>query len=475
MKIHVYFMSLILVVGLISGPTTAQDYISKANKYFLTKDYKNAITEYKQALKSSPKNHQIHYNLGVCYEKLNNIEEALKAYKRALNIRPTFIEARNAFNRLGGEKKIKNMEASLNAFTKANSSFFQQDYNTAIIEYNRAIKNDSSNFQAHHNLAFCYEKNKNYDQALTIYQKALALNPQSGNTQTAIERIKRLFNARSYSDIKKQAQGYFDEKNYQNASKSVERLLKLNSRDSWALNMRRVIQDKIAETIATELRSKKKSEALKAEKIDSVKLTKADTKSVEVPKSEVDSTQSTHEASKSDVEMSEFKLEKIPFHYILIAVLIVVAMGIGVLFVKKGKKEAPQEDSKSVKNPISMDTKKPESKESPVEELSQKGVYELLRQFFNEKRSGILYLQAVDKHGGEMQAEIRMLKGNIIDAFTNNKQAIPALYQMMEITEPTKVQFQEMQVSSSGNIKQSTLPLLMQWTLGMKNNAENKT
>lgn len=63
------------------------DALEDANEYFLMGQYRQAIDAYQRALSSAPNKAQIYYNLGVCHEKLGNLNSALDNYRRAGSIK----------------------------------------------------------------------------------------------------------------------------------------------------------------------------------------------------------------------------------------------------------------------------------------------------------------------------------------------------------------------------------------------------
>jgi len=54
--------------------------------YFLNKKFENAKEMFLKALKAIPNDHEAAYNLGLCYEAMNDIENAIIFYKKTLEI-----------------------------------------------------------------------------------------------------------------------------------------------------------------------------------------------------------------------------------------------------------------------------------------------------------------------------------------------------------------------------------------------------
>jgi tetratricopeptide (TPR) repeat protein len=56
--------------------------------YFINKKFDQAIIEFKKVLKLDPDNIDVYYQLGLCCEALNNIEDARSYYKKVLEHKP---------------------------------------------------------------------------------------------------------------------------------------------------------------------------------------------------------------------------------------------------------------------------------------------------------------------------------------------------------------------------------------------------
>lgn len=81
--------------------TSYADDLADANEYFFDKQYSKAAAAYERALPTASNKAQVYNNLGVCYEKLGNMDKALANYRNAGNVS----NAPAAVSRL--EKQIK--------------------------------------------------------------------------------------------------------------------------------------------------------------------------------------------------------------------------------------------------------------------------------------------------------------------------------------------------------------------------------
>jgi tetratricopeptide (TPR) repeat protein len=60
------------------------------------KKYDEAIYHYRQALRSDDNNYGVHYNLGITLAKTGDLKEAIQHFRRAINLKPDFEDARRA-------------------------------------------------------------------------------------------------------------------------------------------------------------------------------------------------------------------------------------------------------------------------------------------------------------------------------------------------------------------------------------------
>jgi tetratricopeptide (TPR) repeat protein len=118
--------------------------------------WKDPKTFYEATLRYTPNNERIYINLGNAYLKADNHGEALKAYKRAIELNP---RSAGAYNDLGNlYLKLKNSEE-------------------AIAAYKKTLELDPKFASAYNNLGAIYYDMKRQDDAINVLQKAISLDP----------------------------------------------------------------------------------------------------------------------------------------------------------------------------------------------------------------------------------------------------------------------------------------------------------
>jgi tetratricopeptide (TPR) repeat protein len=125
--------------------SSAQDVnkiLSDADKQYQKSEYLNASKLYEEVLKTSPADLTAQYNLGVARFRLNEIEEATEAFKKAL-----------------GLSKDKSMSAKI--FYNLGVAFLKSaNYPEAITAFRNALKLNSEDRDCRENLQFAINQNK---------------------------------------------------------------------------------------------------------------------------------------------------------------------------------------------------------------------------------------------------------------------------------------------------------------------------
>ncbi|MCP4348787.1 MAG: tetratricopeptide repeat protein, partial [Desulfobacterales bacterium] len=129
------------------------------NSYY-KKKYKEAIKQYRKAIEIDP-NYAYAYNgLGSAYDDLENYEEAIKQYKKAIEIDPNDA---TYYSNLG------------NTFKN------QKNYEEAIKQYKKAIEIDPNDANVYSLLGILYYEQKKYEEAIKQYKKTIEIDPNDAN------------------------------------------------------------------------------------------------------------------------------------------------------------------------------------------------------------------------------------------------------------------------------------------------------
>ncbi|KAK6173455.1 hypothetical protein SNE40_016901 [Patella caerulea] len=80
------------IVLLLGDQLLLKVFINRGLLYFERKDYANALYDFQMSVKLSPENHRIHHTLGLCYHKLDCLQEAVKTFTQCLEIKPFFLD-----------------------------------------------------------------------------------------------------------------------------------------------------------------------------------------------------------------------------------------------------------------------------------------------------------------------------------------------------------------------------------------------
>ena len=201
-------------------PTDSTLYNLTGVAYARSRDYQNAIAEYKKALRFNPGDidakqnlARSYNNLGVQFTQSQRWEEAIDAYQQARQLMPdlasvkpnltdlywkranTFRETGNLDLAIEAYRELLEFDSgAIDAHSLLGDLYFQKrDYPQAIHEFNAAFTADAENPHTRNNLIAVYHKygqvldhQKRYDQAITQLEKGLALAPAHINLRLSL-------------------------------------------------------------------------------------------------------------------------------------------------------------------------------------------------------------------------------------------------------------------------------------------------
>lgn len=150
------FIAVVLCLFLAVTAHAAEDYFFQANELYDQGKFKEAVQLYRAAIDEGRYEPFAWFNLGNAMVQLDRKQVALVAYKRTVELLPTFTKAWALMGDL---------------------YFLSEDIGEAIAAYNRAIELGGETDHIHFALAECYLKGRDWTLAQKHFEKALQLNP----------------------------------------------------------------------------------------------------------------------------------------------------------------------------------------------------------------------------------------------------------------------------------------------------------
>jgi protein O-GlcNAc transferase len=137
-----------------------------------------ALACYDKALALKPDYAEAFYSRGIALKKLGRLEEALASFDQALALKPDFAEAFN---------------------TRAVALLELQHFDEAVMSFDKALVLKPDYVEAFHNRGVALQRLKRLEEALASYDNALALNPDFAEALTyrgsALQELRRLDDA----------------------------------------------------------------------------------------------------------------------------------------------------------------------------------------------------------------------------------------------------------------------------------------
>ncbi len=189
----------------------------RGREYMEAGRYDDAISEFNLAL-NVYKSAEVYYNIGYIKSLQKKYDEALYAFRKAVEINNLFAKAYRSM----GEVYLKKgrPDEAEESFKKAGEIYMMKDMSEeAESAFKEALKIDPNTINIYNSLGIIYRKRGDYDKAISQYQKALKIDPSDENIY---------FNM---------ARAYVEADDIPNAMLCLERSLNINLEFSLAKEM----------------------------------------------------------------------------------------------------------------------------------------------------------------------------------------------------------------------------------------------
>jgi len=208
-------------------------YKIKGNQHYIKENYQQSLINYKKYLKKNSQDFEVLFNVGRIYSLIKKYEIGLNYYEKCLSLLP----------------KNKNILINISSiYIKI------KDYDKAIESINKIDQNEKNDAIIYYNLALCYEKKLNFEDAINYYKISLNLNKSfvdalsnCGNCFSNIGQYKEAI--KMYEEalllVKEKdsleillnlASTYADLEDYNKAVEIYDKILSINSKHALALN-----------------------------------------------------------------------------------------------------------------------------------------------------------------------------------------------------------------------------------------------
>lgn len=194
------------------------------------KEFTKAISRIKKLIKKDKKNHELYFNLGLVYQKLEDYNNAKLYYEKAISLNcKTLVIYQNlsyVSEKTGNTKDLLRYWQEINKLSPcwelyANIGIAlmeERKFEESLDSFNCALKLNSSNSQLYYFLGNLYKEDDKYELALINYNKAIELNQLNYNAYLKI------------------GQMYEDKNKYDESISKYKHVINLNSNSISAHN-----------------------------------------------------------------------------------------------------------------------------------------------------------------------------------------------------------------------------------------------
>lgn len=145
--------------------------------------YDESIDHYIKAVRLSPRNADIHYNIGTSFQAKKDWFQAEKAYRRALELDPTHKESDLALKAMMNDRRETQISE---AFDKAIALQQQGMLPEAIVIYQKVAQDKPNDDTLFYNLGTAYQASGEFDKAKESFTRALTLKPEDQSYKDAL-------------------------------------------------------------------------------------------------------------------------------------------------------------------------------------------------------------------------------------------------------------------------------------------------
>ena len=149
------------------NPATEDSLLGIAASYQSLNNFDEAINYYKKAMEISSKNAEIPYYIGYLYSEQQKWKDAESFLKKSISLNPES-EAKNLLPYVMQNFALADYNEAVNLFEK-------NQYESALTKFNEVLNKDSNNVFAYYYRGLIYDEQKKYNLAINDYNKFLSI------------------------------------------------------------------------------------------------------------------------------------------------------------------------------------------------------------------------------------------------------------------------------------------------------------
>ena len=173
---------------------TANDYLNLGFLYEQVGGYEEAMRFFRKALELAPKHEKALYSLANCYQASGDVKTALVLYERLVRLYPRssqgYLNMGIIYNALGEVDKARYLYQKAIGIDPNNADvYFNLGYlnenagelREALNDYEKAVEHNPRHAEAYYNMGNVYAVLEQYPEAIASYLKAVGINPDHQN------------------------------------------------------------------------------------------------------------------------------------------------------------------------------------------------------------------------------------------------------------------------------------------------------
>ena len=178
-----FLLTTVLLFACSSEPIDENTYMKQAREHYDAEYYLGAIDEYTKALELNSDLIDAYEYRGRSNYELDRFEDAINDFTKVISMN----DKNDVFYQL---RSTSYLELSMDNFLNRSEEY----YGSCIDDANKAIELNPNNAEAYYNIGRVQLELEKYDEAISLFDKAIEVNPAHGKAQEYKIMINRILN-----------------------------------------------------------------------------------------------------------------------------------------------------------------------------------------------------------------------------------------------------------------------------------------
>ncbi len=190
------------LVTLAADPDELMRWHQSGSDLIQRRRFEEAISVFQKVLQKKADDEEAHFNLGFCFARLTQMDQALHHYSEAIRILPEYAEAHNNLGNLLArqghvDKAMEHFKAAI--LNSPENASAHNNLGTTLVRIGRiqeaipsfeeASRLNTNYVEAHYNLGRAYQTQGRFQEAIRQYERAVQIDPSFEYGKSALKKV----------------------------------------------------------------------------------------------------------------------------------------------------------------------------------------------------------------------------------------------------------------------------------------------